>query len=199
MVNWESRADRGGRPPNKGRGQRGQRDTKPAPPRVKTPPPAPPAPRGSPIAKRLARSAPHPWTALTVPQRTIQVSPPPCGLPTMLASGRLPCTSHLSVRPPRGKAVSHRRPFLPRAGSPAYWAHRLVVPPSGQEFRTGHSLTITGPNISTITASGNTLPLRAPCQGLHTPGTQEPFSLPPPYTHVQEGENTLGIAQLRAC
>jgi hypothetical protein len=162
MVNRESRADRGGRPRNKGRGHRAQRDTKPALPREKNPPqeapPAPPAPRGSLIAKRLARSAPHPWTALTVSQRTVQVSPPPCGMPAMLIPARSSCTPHPAFRPPRGKAVSHRRPSSPRAGSPAYWAPRLGVPPSGQEFHTGHSLTITGPNMSRITAQGDTPP-----------------------------------------
>jgi len=122
-------------PPNKGRGQRGQRDTKPAPSKEKNPSqeisPAPQAPRGSPIAKRLARCAPHPWTALTVPHRTMQISPPPLCMSTMLASACMPCTSYLSLRPPQGKNVSHRRPSVPRAGSPAYGAPRLVVLPSG--------------------------------------------------------------------
>ena len=31
------------------------------------------------------------------------------------------------------------------------------------------------------------------------PGIHEPTLLPPPCTSVHEGENTLGIAQLRAC
>ena len=64
MVNWESKADRGNRPPYKRRGQRGQKDTRPAPLMDKTPPhdppPAPTAPRGSPIAKRLAKNALQP-------------------------------------------------------------------------------------------------------------------------------------------
>ena len=63
MVNWESEADRGNRPPNRGRGQRGQKDTTHATPMEKTPPHDPPlaptAPRGSPIAKRLAKNAPQ--------------------------------------------------------------------------------------------------------------------------------------------
>ena len=117
----------------------------------------------------------------------------------MLASFRLPCTSHLSFRPPQDNAVSHMRPSLPRAGSPSYWAPRLAMPPSGPEFCTGNSMSIARPIMFTITAFGDILPLRAPCQGLHTPGIHEPISLPPPYTSIQEGENTLGIAQLRAC
>jgi len=62
-------------PPYTGRGQRGQKDNKHAPPREKTPPQypllAPTAPRGSPIAKRLAKNAPRPWSALTLPQRVV--------------------------------------------------------------------------------------------------------------------------------
>jgi len=193
MVNWESRADRGGRPPNKGRGHKGKMDTKPDPPRGKTPPretpTVPPAPRGFPIAKRLARSAPHPWTALTVPQRTIQVSPPQIGLPTMLAPAPLSCTSYFSFRPPQGKAVSHRRLPLPRAGSPSYWAPRLDVPPSGPEFRMGDSLSIAGPNLFAITDSRDNLSLRAPRQGWHTPRIHEPISPPPPCTSIGGGEH----------
>jgi len=130
------------------------------PPKENTPPretpPAPQAPWGSLIAKRLSRSAPHPWTAITVPHQTIQVSPPPLCMPIMLASGRMPCTSHLSLRPPPGKAVSHRRPSLHRAGSQAYWAPRLVVPPSEPEFHTGNSpLTASPILLSNITCGDN--------------------------------------------
>ena len=73
------------------------------------------------------------------------------------------------------------------------------MPPLGPKFRTGNSLSIAGPNLSAITDFGDNLPLRAPCQGLYTPGIHEPGSLPPPCTSVQEAESTLGIAQLRAC
>jgi hypothetical protein len=117
----------------------------------------------------------------------------------MFDSLRIPCKSHLYRRPPQGKAVSHRRPSLPRAGSPTYWAPRLDVPSSRPKFRTKNPLSIARPNLSVITTFGNNLPLYVPYQGSCPPRNYEPVSLPPPCTYVQEGENTLGIAQLRAC
>jgi len=63
----------------------------------------------------------------------------------MLASARLPCTTHFLFRPLQVKAVSHRRPSLPRAGSPVYRAPRLDVPPAGSKFHTGIPMSIEGP------------------------------------------------------
>ena len=74
-----------------------------------------------------------------------------------------------------------------------------TIPPTGPEFRTGNSLSTARPNLVAITASRDNLPLHAPCQSLHTPGIHEPTTLPPPCTFVQEGGNTLGIAQFHAC
>ncbi len=48
------------------------------------------------------------------------------------------------------------------------------------------------------TTLGNNFPCVS-CQGLCTLIYHESLSLPPPCTYVQEGENTVGIAHLRAC
>jgi len=144
MVRWESRADRGRRPPNRGRDQRSASSSKHAPSREKNPTkeagPAPaPAPRGSPIAKKLARHL-NPWTTLTIPQMAVKVrSLHPCLLTMqcpLLASllfGRL----QLIVRPRPGTATSHRRALVPRAGSPSYWVPYLFDPPSGYILKPG--------------------------------------------------------------
>ena len=144
MVNWESKADRGRRPPNRGRGQRNAQTTKPAPSREKTPtkeaaPAQAPAPRGSPIARKLARHS-SPWTTLTIPQMAVKVSLPLAYLP--ITHYPLPASfpdgknQHFD-RPRPGTTSSHRRRSVPRAGSPAYWVPCLAAPPSGCRTKPG--------------------------------------------------------------
>jgi hypothetical protein len=123
MVIWESRADRGRRPPNRGRGQRFAASSKPAPSRENTPTkeagPAPaPAPRGSPIARKLARHL-TPWTTLTIPQMAVKVSPPypflltlHCPLPASPLFGRVQSIDR--SRP--GTATFHRRALCQERG-----------------------------------------------------------------------------------
>ncbi len=209
LVKWESKSNRGGHPPNKGHGQRGQGDTKTASPREKTsphdPPPAPTAPRGSPIAERLAKHALQPWTALTVPQRTVQISPsPPCLLALhghtahAMQRGMLPP----SFRPHQGKVVSHRRLSLPRAGSTSYWAPRLAAPLSGREFYKVDTPWPPGHLPVLKTQRGLNLSQHAPSQGSRKPRNHRRspgLSFPSPCTHVHVEETTLGIARLGTC
>jgi hypothetical protein len=138
MVNWESKADRDRRPPNKGRGPRSELSAKLVPFWGKNPTkeaaPAPaPAPRGSPIAKKLARYL-SPWTTLIIPQIAIKVSPPYLCLLTLYHSftasflfGRV----QFIARPRPDTATSHGRSLVPRVGSPSYWVPDLIVPSSG--------------------------------------------------------------------
>jgi len=97
----------------------------------------------------------------------------------MLASFRMPCTSYCSVRPPQGKAVSHRRSSVPRAGSPAYWAPRLDVPPSGPEFHTGNAPLPASPLMNSNTTLGDNFSPCAPCQGPCAMREHLSLSLPP--------------------
>ena len=206
MVNWESRADRGRRPPNMGRGQRSASSSKHVPSREKYPTkeagPAPaPAPRGSPIAKNLARHL-SPWTTLTIPQMAIKVRHLyPCLLTLhcpMLASplfGRV----QFIVRPRPGTATSHRRAPVPRAGSLAYRVPCLFAPPSGCILKPGSQpwhiplvLRTRGPAVMLpqtphITSSPKRMIFtRLPA-----------CTLLPALPNSQEGEDTLGIAQYR--
>jgi len=113
--------------------------TKPAPTKQKSPPhdkiPAPAlAPCGSPIAKKLAKHALHTRVTLKYPRRTVQVGPPKRTLPTHVSLLPLvlpPRQSLRTTRPHLGQAASHRMQPVPRAGSPTYWAPRLVAPPTG--------------------------------------------------------------------
>ena len=116
------------------------------------------------------------------------MSPPPLCLPTMLASACMSCTSNLSLRPPQGKAVSHRRQSLPRAGSPTYWVPRLVVPPSGPELHTGNAPLLASPILKSNPTLEDNLSPCVSCQGPYTLRAYKSLSLPPPGTHVQEGE-----------
>ena len=125
MVNWESNADRGRRPPTRGCGKRSAQPYKPAPSRAKTPSqeetPAPaPAPRGSPIARKLARHS-SPWTTLTIPQMAVQVRPrlpnlPPLHYPLPAHSAYSKIQSNARPRP--DTATSLRGEHVSRAGSP---------------------------------------------------------------------------------
>jgi hypothetical protein len=191
------------------RGQRGQRDTKPAPPREKTPPqdplPAPTALRGSPIAKRLAKNALRPWTAITIPQRIVQVSPPRFCLHALhghSAQAMHRTMSSSSIRSHQGKVVSHRRLSLPRAGSPIYWAPRLASPQSGREVRKADTPSPPGYIVVSKNGRGLNLPHHlAFCGSCKTRKNNRfsGFSLPSSCTHVQVGETTLGIAHLGTC
>jgi len=196
-------------PSNKGRRQRGQRDTKAAPLKEKTPPQDPPhaptAPRGSPIAKRLAKTAAQPWSALTFPQISVQVSPSSPCLPASHAHAAHTMArgmSSPSLRPLHGKTVSHMRLSLPRAGSPTYYAPRLDAPLSGCEF---HNVDTPSPSSlpsTPITDRGLNLSLYVPFYGPCTPQNHKPFpsfSLPSHGTHAHVGEPTLGIAHMSAC
>jgi len=142
MVSWEAQADRGRRPPSRGRGQRSAHTPKPAPSREKTPtkeaaPETAPAPRGSPIARKLARHASS-WTTLTVPQLAVQVSCPYLPYPNCLSTAlSFSARVQSSVRPRPGTATSHRRSLKPRAGSAAYWAPCLTAPPTGGRLKPG--------------------------------------------------------------
>ena len=140
MVNWESKADRGGRSPPKGPSQRTQKHSKPTPPMEKIPPqekahsPAP-APRGSPIAQKLPKHALHPGSTLIVTHKTVEVGLPPNYMSTHVTPCFLlpPPRQPISIsRPYYGTAVSQRRQHVPRARSPTYRASRLVVTPSGR-------------------------------------------------------------------
>ena len=140
MVYWESKADRGGRTPIRGEGQRGQRQSNPAPPRETTPPPnphatQPPAPKGSPIAKKSARHAAQAWNTATVPELAVQVGTPLSLLPEHTLQQLTPCfDASLSTtsRPHSGIATPHRGPIVPRAGSSASWGPRLATFQSGR-------------------------------------------------------------------
>jgi hypothetical protein len=124
MVKWESRADRGGRTPHKGRGQRGHRQSNPAHPIETTPPPNPPAaqkpvPKGSPISKKLARHSAHAWNTLIVPELAVQVGPYP-SLMHAHTSHPLQLQTAFDVTPSRphfGTAAAHMGLIVPRAGS----------------------------------------------------------------------------------
>ena len=127
MVSWESKNDRGGRIPRRGRGQRGHRQSNPAPPRETTPPPKPtaqkPAPKGSPIAKKLARHTTQPLNNTTIPERAVQVglSPPPLPAHTADPASLQIAFDMTPIRPHFGTAAPHRGLAVPRAGSSAYW------------------------------------------------------------------------------
>ena len=136
MANWESRADRGGRAPNQGRGQRGQRGQRQsytATPRETSPPPNPPVaqkppPKGSPIAKKLARSSAPAWSAATIPELAVQVRAPSAAFSAHTLAVYSPAAQDKNLsRPHSGTAAPHRGPLVPRAGSSAYWGSRLAA------------------------------------------------------------------------
>ena len=202
MVNWETQADRGPRSPIRQRARGGGRQSKPRPDRKKTPQPPPEpkpaAPRGSPIANKLGRHSAQTWTSIPVPQQTLQVrsllSPPTSALATScpalaLATCKLPPT-----RPHYGATVSHRRRLAPRAGSPANWAPRLAVPPSGHQ-------TPLGPAPNTGSDSLHTLCPQSSAVRPPLPYRNGPLSLPKgtlsPSPPLQAGEKALHIAHLR--
>ena len=114
---------------------------------TKPPKPAPlrQAPRGSSIAKKLEKHSSYTWSAITIHNRTIRVRPlsPHVPLPTRqvphLPFAQLPPLVRLHT----GKAVSLRGQPLPRAGSPAYWVHRLAESLSGLEKATDNNPYIT--------------------------------------------------------
>ena len=106
------------------------------------------------------------------------------------------------LRPLQGKAVSHTRLSLPRAGSPSYSAPRLDPPPSGCEFLTADTQSPSSQPLTSKTKRGLNLSQNALFYGSCTPKNNKPFhgfSLPSPCPHVHMGENTLGIAHLSAC
>jgi hypothetical protein len=121
IVNWESKADRGGRSSSRGGGRRRGRKFNTVSTTDKTPPPqqalAPAAPRGSPIARKLARHATQEWATFLVPQHAIQVRAPVAQIshfpvpplpPQLFAVPSLPdpTTAH---QPLKGGCLCHER------------------------------------------------------------------------------------------
>ena len=201
MVNWESATDRGLRSPIRPRARGGGRQSKLRADKEKTPQPIPEtkpaAPRGSTIANKLGRHAPHAWTSIPAPIHAIQVRTPTPPSATTLSN--LPASVHTScpmlpTRPHHGATISHRRRLAPRAGSPSHWAPRLVVLASGPHPSKGKPA---------FSRSDPTQPQHPPGAGLYSPllsrtGYGSPpkqnFSSPP---YIQEGAKTLGVAHLR--
>jgi len=107
-----------------------------------------------------------------------------------------------SIRPHQGKAVSHRRLYFPRAGSPTNWAPRLATPQSGREVRKADNPSPPVQiSISKIEGDHN-LPNHSSSCGSCKPRNHKQFpvfSLPSTCTLVQMGETTLGIAHMGTC
>ena len=107
-----------------------------------------------------------------------------------------------SFRPHQGKAVSHRRMSLSRAGSPTYWAPRLATPQSGREFLKADTPSPPGHFLVSKNERGLNLSHHTPSCGSRKPRNHKrspTFSLPSPCTHVHVGETTLGIAHMGTC
>ena len=146
MVNWESKADRGGRSPIRARARGGRRHSKPHADREKTPQPTqdpkPAASRGSPIANKLGRHAAQAWINIPIPHHAVHMrtpSPPHLvSLDNLLASMQAARGTSTTI-PYFNTNVSHRRRLVPRAGSLAYWIPRLELHPSVHETAKGTS------------------------------------------------------------
>ncbi len=180
----------------------GGRQSKSRPEREKTPQPTPEAksaaPRGSSIANKLGRHAAQSWTSIPVPQQAIQVrtlSPSPTTVPPggSLAPALAPCPA-LPTRSHFGANVSHRRRLASREGSPAYWAPRLAVPPSGH--KTSHGIAAEACNDPSQTHYPPGSAFRDPLPYSKGPHIL-PKGTPSPLPSIQAGERALCISHLR--
>ncbi len=142
MVIKESKADRGGHPLSRGRGQRVSRSTKPAPPKETTPSQDKPSaavqtPRGSPISNKLAKRALQPWSTLIAPQMNVQIGPSthPLPVPRIFDVHTLPLEQpYFLLRSHFGTIASQKRLIVQRAGSPTCLSPRRAPFPSGRTY-----------------------------------------------------------------